>query len=63
MYNFRILIQEIQLLRVSFRIYVLIAHGSAHLGHLPRPDGRGGGAEHWGPHEWGTLAHVQFLSL
>lgn len=21
------------------------------------------GAEHWGPHEWGTLAHVQFLSL
>lgn len=29
MYNFRILIQEIQLLRGSFRVYVLIAHGSA----------------------------------
>lgn len=32
MYNFRILIHEIQLLRGSFRIYVLIAHGSARLG-------------------------------
>lgn len=31
MYNFRILIQEIQLLRGSFRIYV-IAHGSVSLG-------------------------------
>lgn len=32
MYNFRILIQEIQLLRGSFRIYVVIAHGSTCLG-------------------------------
>lgn len=32
MYNIRTLIQEIQLLRGSFRIYVLIAHGSAPLG-------------------------------
>lgn len=32
MYNIRILIQEIQLLRGPFRIYVLIAHGSAPLG-------------------------------
>jgi hypothetical protein len=32
MYNFRILIQEIQLFRGSLRIYVLIAHDSVRLG-------------------------------
>lgn len=53
MYNFRILIQEIQLLRGSFRIYVLIARGSACLGTSTKTSRSG-----W----WGTLAHVQFLA-
>lgn len=58
MYNFRILIQEIQLLGGSFRIYVLIAHGSACLGTSTMTSW----SEWWGrapgPPQWGTLAHV-----
>lgn len=48
MYNFRILIQEVQLLRKSFRIYVLIARGSACLGDIYQDPPVG--AEHRGHH-------------
>lgn len=62
MYNIRILIQEIQLVRGSFRIYVLIAHGSAPLGTASRTRQLGWWeAEHQGHCGWGTQDFVQFL--
>lgn len=60
MYNFRILIQEIQLLRGSFRIYVLIAHGSAHLGTSTKTRWSGWQGQSTRP-GWGTLTRFQFL--
>lgn len=49
MYNISTLIQEIQLLRGSFRIYVLIAHGSAPLGTGTKTRQLGGGGRAPGP--------------
>lgn len=62
MYNCRILIQEIQLLRGSFRICSYCTWVSPP-GDVYQDQMVGVvAAEHRGHHGWGALAHVQFLS-
>lgn len=62
MYNFRILIQEIQLLRGSFRICVLIAHGSACPGTSTRTKRLGRWAGPQGPSAGRSVSSSQPLS-